>query len=224
MNGCALKRLNSEFKKFPEHISNSISCGSNINIEICDIAVSSEDKKIGILINNKIVLTMIISNNYPFSPPSSVFVYEDNMKVGGAWNASCWTATKQKYDKWSVQIFENAKKNCIRAGKDFDCSLGWAFSIIRYPVLGARWNIIPRNSSNECLCCNSIICNSNWGPALRICDLFNEYLGRRIFSLYCSKLQQRIIKSILNNDKWNIPEDIVFHIVDILIAESKMNN
>ena len=210
MNSCAIKRLNSEFKKFSNNLSNDklYINNSDINIEICDIGVSSENKKIGILINNKLVLTMFILNDYPFKPPLDVFVCRDSVI--------------EKYDKWSIRIFEDEKNSGrITGSNGCDCSLGWAFSIIKYPALSKRWKFIPRNNSNECLCCNSIICGSNWVPTLRIYDIFNEYFGRRIFSLYCSKLQQRIIKLILNNDKWNIPEDIVFHIVDLLIAKNK---
>ena len=198
----ALKRLDREITKvFPNKMNETLlpyklayfdvpSCTSNIIAEF------------SILENSKDILHLSIPSEYPFKPPT-VWVPH--------------TIANKRYDRWSAdltgKIIKLFNKNKTSAGNPF---LAWIFSIIETPLYASGWKCVPFHLPLNCLCCESISCSGNWGPSHTIVDLLIEYLARRKFAIYCSPLWQKRISSIFNNDRWILPDDIIFNIVQYL--------
>ncbi len=68
----------------------------------------------------------------------------------------------------------------------------------------------------ECLCCSSIICN-NWNPSFKITDILTEYCLRKDIFLISNKYQLKYIRSIFNNERWNLSFDLIEYILKYLI-------
>lgn len=183
------KRINNELMKFSEEISQY-----NINAECYEYKLtnSSAKREVGIFVNKNRIIHLDIPNEYPFIPPL-VYVANNNLL--------------EKYSKWSSKILNNRTE-------EVDYFLAWAFSIIKNPKFKFTWKYIPNGNCNTCLCCDSIICHNNWTAYYRFSTILIEYLARRSFLSNCSRLQQKLIKRIFNNENWNLPDDIILHIVN----------
>ena len=197
----SIRRINNELKKFSDTINNF-----NINAECCKIhnQLYIEDNlltTIGIYINENMIIKIDINKDYPFKPPN---VYVETIKNNF-----------EQYDRWSSKIIDISVKSTTP-----DYLLAWIFTIINNPKLSVGWDFIPTNKCKKCLCCESIICTNNWHPGIQISNIFIEYICRRKFVNNCSKIRQRLMKSIFENDRWTIPDDIILYIVQILIDSS----
>jgi ubiquitin-protein ligase len=183
------KRINNELMKFSEEISQY-----NINAECYEYKLSncSANREVGIFLNKNMIVQLDIPNEYPFVPPL-VYVANNNLL--------------EKYSKWSSKILNSESR-------DIDYFLAWTFSIIKNPKFKIAWKYIPDSNCNTCLCCDSITCRNNWTVYYRFSNILIEYLARRDFLSKCSLLHQRLIKRIFNNDNWNLPNDIILHIVN----------
>jgi len=200
------KRIMNEInKKFPEtmRIHNLL-----YKIVLLDdpIVWSSNDNmfQLGIIDkHNTLILKLWCNNNYPFKPPIVQVNIHSNLFI--------------KYDKWSSNISKNTNKIVEKnVEKNIDnYFMAWAFANINKPEFADRWKFIP--SSNNCLCCESITCSGNWGPGIMLSDILLEYIIRRDFSIYSSKLMQRRIFSLFCNDKWILPDDIILYILNIIL-------
>jgi len=193
-----IKRINNELKKFPE-----IMHECNINIKCCELNVIETcalvSRRFGVFQNKNMIVQLDIPSDYPFKPPIIYVINNNNNNL------------MERYDRWSSKILNSRK--C----KETDYFLAWAFTIINNPKLSVGWNFIPTNDCKKCLCCESVTCENNWFACCCISNILIEYIGRRYFVNNCSKLRQRLIKPIFENDRWTIPDDIILYIVQIII-------
>jgi len=149
--------------------------------------------------NNNLILKMWCKNEYPFHPPTvhvNKFIKYNDAFI--------------KYDIWAGNI----SKKMNNENSSCDYFMAWAFANISKPEFANQWNFIP--SFKNCLCCESITCSNNWAPKYTLVDILIEYITRRDFSIYSSKLIQRQICRVFNNDKWVLPNDIILHILNYL--------
>ena len=98
--------------------------------------------------------------------------------------------------------------------------LTWIFCIINRPTSYINFKYIPIPNENTCFCCRSITCSKNWAPFISFTNILREYTILKTFSIYCSSLMQRRLKSIFINDKWSINDDIIKHIMKFIIPDS----
>ena len=193
----SLKRLNREITKiFPDKMS-ELSLPYEL-IQFDDDSSSTVVAKLSILEDYKDILKLSIPSVYPFRPPSVWVPYK---------------ITNKRYDRWNADLTS-----------EVSCSpfLAWAFSIIEIPIYASGWSYVPFQLPLKCLCCESITCYSNWIASFTISDIFIEYLARKKFALYCSPLWQKRLLSIFNNDRWNIPDDIIFNIIQHLNIPARL--
>ena len=195
----ALKRLNREITKvFPSNMTEA-----SLPYKLAQFDAGSASNVIAefsILENSKDILHLTIPSEYPFRPPT------------------VWVPHKianKRYDRWSVDLTGKIIKsfNKTSTGNPF---LAWVFSIIETPIYASGWRCVPFQLPLNCLCCESITCSGNWGPSFMITDLLLEYLACRKFAIYCSPLWQKRISPIFNNDRWILPDDIIFNIIQYL--------
>lgn len=193
------KRINNELRRFSEAVKMNYDIDAECwEFKLCD---SSPIRQVGIFLNKNMIARLDLTKDYPFKPPI-VYVANTNNLL-------------EQYSNWSAQILIS-KEGDLHP----DYILAWAFSIINNPKLVVGWDFIPTNDCNRCLCCESITCQGNWFACCRFSNIFIEYLARRYFVNNCSKLRQRLIKPIFNNDMWVLPDEIILYIVEILIANS----
>ena len=192
-----MKRILKEIVKFPEIMKKLDWLYKIVLLE----ETSKTMPCVGIIDkNNTIILKLYCLSEYPFRPPAI------NVNINGGDRFI-------KYDKWLRDIMQaNTKNNKI---KNCDYFLAWVFTIIRKPYMADTWSFIPNYSVTPCLCCESIICSDKWSPGKQFADILIEYIGRRDFSIHCSKLMQRWITPIFNNDRWILPDEIILHILKI---------
>tara|TARA_B100001093_G_C26824963_1_gene1013588 strand:- start:1912 stop:2532 length:621 start_codon:yes stop_codon:yes gene_type:complete len=153
--------------------------------------------------NNNILIK--IPNQYPFKPPTIYLknYLHNNFDI----NYSRWAF--QSGEK-SNQIFKSLNLN------SYDIFLIWFFVFNKNIFY---LNKIPNYSINpnqECFCCSSVICPDNWSPAFKLSDVFLEYYLRKQFFNLSKPLGIKYIKSLFNNDKWDLSEDIVECILEKL--------
>jgi ubiquitin-protein ligase len=195
----SLKRLNREIMKvFPDKMVELFLpykldqfITENTHNIIAELSIGNGYRKI---------LQLTISPEYPFRPPT------------------IWVPNKianKRYDRWSTDLTGQIIKSFNKT-TDSSAFLAWAFSIIEIPMFASGWRNVPFKLPLNCLCCESITCSGNWTPSFTIADILIEYLARKKFALYCSPLWQKRILPIFNNDRWVLPDDIVFSIIQHL--------
>ena len=155
-------------------------------------------REIGV-INNKsgvIELKFNIDDNYPFKPPK-VFIAgmrEDIFYLS-------WLSKIVNYNNPNISSIQEINHNA------------WIFSIIKWPLLK---KYLKYPGKGICYCCESIICTNQWSPRELLCNILFEYIISKQFLIYSSNLNQRQINNIFKNEKWNIPNDIIEHIIEFL--------
>ena len=155
----------------------------------------------------KIEITIIVSDKYPFQPPT-IILSPDTVK-----NFSLINYNKRKYSlssnylSWVGNLLKNNNTNGIY--------IAWLFTIIRFPKMYKLWRKIPKEK--DCLCCESMTCPNLWSPAFTLYDLGAEYIMRKRFYFYTTKIMQKKLYSILHllfyNDKWQLNDDLILHIL-----------
>ena len=166
--------------------------------------------------NNLEEIYLFISMEYPFKPPyvelSSTIV--NNFKLINISHKMRKEHTHfptSQYQKWCGICL----KQCIIELNVIQ--LAWFFTLIKYPSEGKAWQVCPDNIN--CLCCESILCGNKWSPAYTLYDICNEYILRKTFFIYTSRLMQKNMKNILKNlfcnDRWNIPDDLILYILSL---------
>jgi ubiquitin-protein ligase len=200
----SLKRLNREIMKvFPDKMRETsllyelsrFDSEKNSNA-IAELSIENHHPTLG----RREVLHLSIPAQYPFRPPT------------------IWVPNKianKRYDRWSTDLTGQIIKSFNKT-TDSSAFLAWAFSIIEIPMFASGWRNVPFKLPLNCLCCESITCSGNWTPSFTIADILIEYLARKKFALYCSPLWQKRILPIFNNDRWVLPDDIVFSIIQHL--------
>jgi len=153
--------------------------------------------------NNSLLISSHVNYRYPFTIPN-LFVYSPLSHLSSE-------KSLISYNKWNQiitkQILNNSSCNTF---------LAWIFSIILNTNFAYGWHKLPVRSSSsvfECFCCNSITSHNNWAPCLTFADITIEYLARKKFAFFCNPLQQKSIAHIFNNDKWNLPDELILYII-----------
>ena len=155
--------------------------------------------------NNDNSILIKISNQYPFKPPA---LYLKN---------NLYNNYDINYTRWAFQSGEKLKKIYKSLNlNSYDIFLLWFFVINKNIFYLNKIPIFSRTLEKECFCCSSITCSGNWCPAFKLSDVFLEYYLRKQFFNLSKPLGIKYIKSIFNNDKWNLPEDIVECILEKL--------
>lgn len=146
--------------------------------------------------NENMELRFNIVNAYPFKPP----------KV-----SVCNTTENICYLRWLSKLinYNNNNTSCLH-NKNFNA---WIFSVIHWPQLKKYFNF---PNKGICYCCESITCPNKWGPSCLLSDILCEYIMAKQFFIYSSNLNQRQIDNIFKNDNWNLPNDVILHIINFL--------
>ena len=171
-----------------------------------------------ILVNGKtgfFEICLYINYEYPFKAPHVEFApgIIDKFNLislqNNGLNPSIYVRPTNKYSKWcSICLKDSKIENLV-------IKRAWFFTLILYKDVANAWQICP--DKDVCLCCQSIICGKNWSPAYTMYDVCNEYILRKTFYIFTSKLiQKRIVslfKNLFSNERWEIPEDLILHIL-----------
>lgn len=141
MNTCIVKRLANELK---------IDLTPNYD----KISVIYESNSTSVNINN---VTFILSNSYPFSPPSIFIEYSTNVPYSGSVLQSDslrpFSATLHPLNTFSNNISY------------------YQFMISSSPRINRITNTL---NNNTCMCCTTISCKNNWMPAYNLKKLMAE--------------------------------------------------
>lgn len=163
--------------------------------------------------NNKKIALFEVTNEYPLKPPKTI-VYTNFDSRG-------YTT----YLNWSLkrgQIMRSFLiKNKINKSTLF---LLWFFIITKnfYIINGKKFkdindfNLEPF-TSNYCFCSSTILCSQKWDSNCNIIDIVTEILLRNDLFNLCNEKGVRYILPIFNNSKWELPEDILYHILSFII-------
>ena len=198
----AQKRIKKEIENFPQNMEEY---NLKYNVVLLDNIIDTEFSinknkfiKIGVLDkNNNLIMKLFCLHDYPFKSPE-VLINDNNYFI--------------KYTRWAASISERVNRL-----PEFDKYLSWMFSINSKPTLNNIWKYNPALNKSLCLCCESITCSNKWNPALTLYKVVLEYIAFRYYSLYTSKLMQRLIRRLFNNERWILPDDIIIYIVEFCI-------
>ncbi len=134
-------------------------------------------------------LSMHLTDDYPFKPPTITL-----------------NSTNTSYSYWCSRILQEKDNYSIFASYIFSC--------INMKVLTGIKKNVPDNKT--CLCCESLLCGNNWNPGINIFMLFNECVFKNNMKKYLKPIYRIYFEKIFKNDKWNLPDDILLHIVNFL--------
>ena len=140
-------------------------------------------------------ISMYLRDEYPFKPP---IINVENKNIINSSNIS--------YSYWCSRILNGKDNNSI--------FISYIFSCISMKVLTGIKKNIPNNKM--CLCCDSISCSDNWTPHFNIFILFNEYVFKTNMKKYLQPIYHVYFEKLFRNDKWNLSDDILLHIVNFL--------
>jgi hypothetical protein len=133
-------------------------------------------------INNKILLRLMIPGDYPFKPYK--IYYHD--------------LANNNYDMYLSKININKK---------FDPKVLYFFYTCLY---GVKTKFLKLND-NECYCCNSVTCYTNWSPALTVTNVlleYNEVAFIKKYSNWYNYIYLESIHSSLNHFS-KLPDEII---------------
>lgn len=137
-------------------------------------------------------IRIYLSDKYPFKAP---IIIQNNTN-----------SSYLSYSSWCSRIL-NGKDN-------YSIFISYIFSIISMKVLIGINKQLPNNKT--CFCCDSLLCGDNWNPKIHIFMLFNEYIFKTNMKKYLKPIYQVYFEKIFKNDKWNLSDDILLHIVNFL--------
>ena len=80
-------------------------------------------------------------------------------------------------------------------------------------LTGIEKNIL---NNKTCLCCQSLTCGNRWNPSVHMFMVFNEYIFNKNIEKYLRPIYRVYFEKIFRNDKWNLSDDIILHIIGIL--------
>ncbi len=208
MNKCSLKRINKELKDFNDQnyyqIPNfSVSINNffdqlDVFLLITDDQTSSNQIRICQKKNNEIILELLIPDCYPFKPFQ---IMKHNLKDRNKLPVN--------YHK-TINIYNDSKH------KIYDEEILKFFFIICYQIEPKFLNL----AKNDCFCCNSLTCQQNWNPSLRLNHVLIEYLEISFISkynkpysyLWLLNLYHQLFEKYFNK----LPQDIVDYILHLI--------
>ncbi len=196
-----LKRLGKEIelfnnkKNFDKYNKNIQNFYNNLNIieYISDNNVTFLDFKDN---NNNLLLTLKVSNYYPFKPYE--FVYNNI------------TNKLNKYNSY----FKNIQ--LLNEKKIFDPNILKFFFILQYGFKSKFINL----KHNDCYCCNSLYCLKNWNPSFTFEDIIIEYMEIKFITKYSKPYTYLYILNIYHNFLNIILNKIPQDIIDIILQYS----
>ena len=165
------------------------------------ILVTNNDNNLVINFINKPLLYLTVPCDYPFkSPKVSILNNFNQIKDYNRWCADLTSLINQQTQLTSSDIL-----------------LAWFFVYV-------KWTYHISYPSNkqlytfplQCLCCSSLSCPGNWCPARKIIDIGNEYILNQTFKNFISPPFLKMIKNIFNNDRWQLPDDIIYKILEFI--------
>jgi len=186
-------------------------------------------KKRYVLVNGKTgfyEICLYINYEYPFKAPDVEIApgiidkfSQINLQNNGL-NAGTYGRQTNKYSRWCSVCLKNSRIETSIIKR------AWFFTLILYKEVAKVWHICP--DKDVCLCCQSIICGKNWSPAYTMYDVCNEYILRKTFYIFTSKLIQKrigsLFQNLFSNERWDIPEDIILHILSFCHSNKNITN
>lgn len=184
----SLKRVNKEIEKI-----NTFDCNKHVRAFFDKLKFTIIFDEVNILhieMNNKILLRLIISGDYPFKPYKICYHDLDN----------------NNYDTYLSKININKK---------FDPKVLYFFYTCLY---GVKTKFLKLND-NDCYCCNSITCYTKWSPALTVTNVLLEYNEVAFIKKYSNWYNYIYLENIYSSlDYFNkLPDDIIEIILENLI-------
>lgn len=164
---------------------NTIDCNEHVRTffdKLKFYIIFDEVSILQIEMNNKILLRLMIPREYPFKPYK--IYYHD--------------LSDDIYDAYLYKININKK---------FDPKVLYFFYTCLY---GVKTKFLKLNN-NECYCCNSFTCYTNWSPALTLTNVlleYNEVAFIKKYSNWYNYLYLENIHSSLNHFN-KLPDDII---------------
>ena len=137
----------------------------------------------------KCLLNIHLNDQYPFKPP--------NLSLN---------STNASYSYWCSRI--------LQSQDNYKIFMSYVLSIISMKVTIGINKIIPNNKI--CLCCESLTCGNTWSPKINIFMIFNEFVYNCNLKKYLKPIYTKYFNMIFRNDNWNIPDDIILHIISYL--------
>lgn len=134
-------------------------------------------------------LVVKLNDNYPFKPPKISF---HNSSIS--------------YSYWCSQIL-NKKDN-------YSIFISYVFTCIFMKSLQGITKIPPDNQT--CLCCQSYHCGYRWSPSINLFMVFNECVYRKNLLKFLKPIYKVYFIKLFKNDRWNIPDDLIMHIIEFL--------
>lgn len=183
---------------FKKRISLEIKNNSSQHLKIL---FTNNDNNIVINFVNNPLLYLTIPGDYPFKSPK--------ISIPNNFNQT------KDYNRWCADLTSLINRQTHLTSSDI--LLAWFFVYIKW----ANYISYPSNKPLytfplQCLCCSSLSCSGNWCPARKIIDIANEYILNKTFKIFISPLFLKMIKNILNNDRWQIPDDIIYKILEFI--------
>tara|TARA_B100001094_G_C18129657_1_gene771491 strand:- start:867 stop:1427 length:561 start_codon:yes stop_codon:yes gene_type:complete len=134
-------------------------------------------------------VSMYLDDSYPFKSPKMTI---NNIN--------------RQYLHWCSKI--------LYKQENYNIFISYIFSLINMKILDGIDKTIIDNKT--CLCCKSLLCGDKWNPSINIFMIFNEYVFNSNIKKYLRPIYRVYFDKIFRNDKWNIPDDILLHIVNFL--------
>lgn len=134
-------------------------------------------------------INMHLKDEYPFKPPL-LSLFNTNMS----------------YSYWCSKILQKQD--------NYKIFMSYVFTKISMKVTTGINTFIPDNKI--CLCCETLICGNRWNPGINIFMLFNEFVFNSNLKKYLNPIYGKYFDMIFRNERWNIPDDIILHIISYL--------
>lgn len=184
------KRILRELTKtFPEHVKND---ELDYTLSVNQTIGNKSNHINNITLESKkyrCKITMHLKDEYPFKPPSLTL-----------------NNTNTSYSYWCSVI--------LHSQDNYKIFMSYVLSIISMKVTTGINKFVPNNKI--CLCCESLICGNRWSPGIHIFMVFNEFVFNSNLKKYLNPLYEKYFNMIFRNDRWNIPDDIILHIISYL--------
>lgn len=185
------KRILRELTKtFPENVREN---QLDYSLAVCETIGDKKNHINNITLESKrynCTICLHLKDDYPFKPPT----------------ISLNTNSNTSYSYWCSRILKNQT--------NYNIFISYVFSCINMKVLtGIEKNILDNKT---CLCCQSLTCGNRWNPSVHIFMIFNECIFNNNIKKYLRPIYRVYFEKIFRNDKWNLSDDVLLHIIGFL--------
>ena len=207
-NSASLKRINREIKNFNDQ-NYKLGTMFNNNINFINITKFFDNIKLIVYIVNdeialevhdkdKLMFDIDIPNTYPFKP-YKITDHHIAEKQDHLYNIG-YTKFLANINKY---IDHNIKHN------NYDIKIIMFF----YKIYTGNAPRLIKDTKDNCICCNSILCGNNWSPACNIVTFLLEYMEVQFLYKYTKKANYMFMKktydSLYKIGDNNLPCDII---------------